>query len=238
LLQQDDPLVKFKLSMLERCLPAESAVVFGDVWRVDGGYTVACAERGCERVLLVDGLETPAWQQERLRHPQIDFMKGDFSSPLFMASFTDRFEIGVAFDILLHQGAMLGTLNLLLGKVTGRFCVVQPMLEEQATPGSLVYLPGNAAGTDIYPLEVPDAEVKLLDPEEVNHSNWIWGMTPSFLTAAMTGEGFRLVSEETLAPLPNPRWSWWGAVYERVRDSIPHHWSAHRTWPGLWLEPW
>jgi hypothetical protein len=155
-----------------------------------------------------------------------------------MASFTDRFEIGVAFDILLHQGAMLGTLNLLLGKVTGRFCVVQPMLEEQATPGSLVYLPGNAAGTDIYPLEVPDAEVKLLDPEEVNHSNWIWGMTPSFLTAAMTGEGFRLVSEETLAPLPNPRWSWWGAVYERVRDSIPHHWSAHRTWPGLWLEPW
>ena len=52
MLQEDDPIVNFKLSMLDRGLPARSAVVFGDVWRVDGGYTVACAERGCERVLL------------------------------------------------------------------------------------------------------------------------------------------------------------------------------------------
>jgi hypothetical protein len=140
-LAKDDPIVAFKLSMLDRCMPAESAVVFGDVWRVDGGYTVACVERGCERALLVDALETPAWQQDRLRHPQIDFMKGDFSNPLFMASFSGRHDLGVAFDILLHQPAMLGTLNLLLSKVSRRFCVVQPMLEEQAQPGSLVYLP-------------------------------------------------------------------------------------------------
>jgi hypothetical protein len=50
-LQTDDPVVAFKLAMLDRALPAESAVVFGDVWRVDGGYTVACADRGCQRVL-------------------------------------------------------------------------------------------------------------------------------------------------------------------------------------------
>ena len=165
-------------------------------------------------------------------------MKGDFSNPLFMSSFADRFEIGVAFDILLHQPAMLGTLNLLLAKVERGFCVVQPMLEEQARPGSLVYLPGNAAGNAIYPLDAPSPEVRVLDPQQVNHSNWIWGMTPSFLTAAMIGEGFRLVAEETLAPLPNPRWNWWGAVYERDRDRSPHHWSAYRTTPGLWLEPW
>jgi hypothetical protein len=237
-LQQDDALVQFKLSMLDRALPAESAVVFGDVWRVDGGYTVACAERGCKRVLLVDGLETPAWQEERLRRPEIDFFKGDFSNPLFMRSFDARFEVGVAFDILLHQPAMLGTLTLLLEKVESRFCVVQPMLEEQATPNSLVYLPGNSGGTDIYPLEAPSAEVKVLDAEAVNHSNWIWGMTPSFLDSAMTGEGFRQVAAETLAPLPNPRWSWWGAVYERVRERAPGHWSAHDTWPGLWTQPW
>src|SRR6187402_3018877 len=112
MLREDDPIVQFKLSFLDRCVPAESAVVFGDVWRVDGGYTVACAERGCERVLLVDGLETPAWQEERLRRPQIDFMKGDFSNPLFMRSFDDRFDFAVAFDILLHQPTMLGGLNL------------------------------------------------------------------------------------------------------------------------------
>jgi hypothetical protein len=237
-LQTDDPVVAFKLAMLDRALPAESAVVFGDVWRVDGGYTVACADRGCQRVLLVDGLETPAWQQERLQRPQIDFLKGDFSNPLFMASFDDRFDVGVAFDILLHQPAMLGTLHLLLAKAERRFCVVQPMLEEQDQPGSLVYLPGNAAGRELYPLETPSPEVKVLDPLEVNHSNWIWGMTPSFLTTALQGEGFRLAAEETLGPLPNPRWTWWGAVYEREQETPPGHWSTHRTTPGLWLERW
>jgi hypothetical protein len=238
LLSKDDPVVAFKLSMLDRATPAESAVVFGDVWRVDGGYTVACVERGCERALLVDALETPAWQEERLRHPAIDFMKGDFSNPLFMASFEGRFDVGVAFDILLHQPAMLGTLNLLLDKVGGRFCVVQPMLEEQIAPGSLVYLPGNPAAGELYPLEAPSDEVRVFDPLEVNHANWIWGMTPSFLKAAMQGEGFDVAVEETLMQLPNPTWVWWGAVFERVREVPPSHWSTHHTTPGLWLEPW
>ncbi len=238
MLRQDDPIVDFKLSLLDRCLPAGSAIVFGDIWRVDGGYTVACADRGCERVLLVDGLETPAWQEERLSRPTIDFMKGDFSNPLFMSSFHDRFDIGVAFDILLHQPTLLGALNLMLAKVERRFCIVQPMLVEQAQPGSVVYLPGNAADRHLYPLEAPSPEVKVFDPREVNHANWIWGLTPSFLTAAMTGEGFRLEAEETLGPLTNPEWHWWGAVYEREEASIPHHWSNHRTTPGLWTEPW
>lgn len=238
MLNRDQPLVEFKLSMLDRCMPASSAVVFGDIWGVDGGYTVQCAERGCERVLLVDSLETPAWQEERLRHPRVDFYKGDFSSPLFMSSFEERFEVGVAFDILLHQPAMLGTLTLLLAKVKRRFCVVQPMLEEQAEAGSLVYLPGNPAVEGLYPLQAPASQVKVFDAGQVNHSHWIWGMTPSFLTAAMRGEGFEPVAEEVLEPLPNPRWQWWGAVYERSEDPPPTHWSKHGTTPGLWQEPW
>jgi SAM-dependent methyltransferase len=238
MLNRDHPWVGFKLAMLERSTPAAGAVVFGDIWGVDGSYTVECAKRGCERVMLIDSLETPAWQQERLRHPAIDFRKGDFSDPLFMASIDERFELGVAFDILLHQPAMLGTLTLLLEKVERRFCVVQPMLEEQSESGSLVYLPGNPAVERLYPLGVPATEVKAFDPRQVNHSHWIWGMTPSFLTAAMAGEGFALVEEETLEPLTNPRWSWWGAVYERAEPRSPAHWSGHGTTPGLWLEPW
>jgi SAM-dependent methyltransferase len=231
-------LIAFKLAMLERCTPAAGAVVFGDIWGVDGGYTLECAERGCERVMLVDSLETPAWQEERLRHPQVDFRKGDFSDPLFMSSLQERFELGVAFDILLHQPAMLGTLTLLLDRVEGRFCVVQPMLEEQAEPGSLVYLPGNP-DRELYPLEAPDPDVKVFDVDQVNHANWIWGVTPSFLTAAMRGEGFDLAHEEILGPLPNPRWQWWGAVYERhSQGRSKAHWSNHGTTAGLWLEPW
>jgi SAM-dependent methyltransferase len=239
LLNRDHPLIRFKLAMLERSTPADGAVVFGDIWGVDGGYTLECAQRGCKRVLLIDSLETPAWQRERLNHPQIDFRKGDFSDPLFMSSVQERFELGVAFDILLHQPAMLGTLTLLLEKVEKRFCVVQPMLEEQGEQGSLVYLPGNPAVDRLYPLGQVAPEVKAFDAGQVNHSHWIWGMTPSFLTAAMRGEGFELVEEEVLEPLPNPRWSWWGATYERRGAArSPSHWSEHGTTPGMWLEPW
>ena len=239
MLDRDDPVVRFKLEMLGRCLPAEGAVVFGDIWGIDGGYTVECAERGCERVLLVDSLETPAWQRERLRHPQIDYRKGDFSDPLFMSSFGERFELGVAFDILLHQPGMLATLTLMLAKVEHRFCVVQPLLEEQPEAGSLVYLPGNPAVNGLYPLQAPHRDVMVFDIDEVNHSHWIWGMTPSFLTAAMRGEGFGLVSEETAGPLSNRRWSWRGAVFERREEGrSPAHWSNHASTPGLHTEPW
>ncbi len=239
MLNRDDPLVAFKLAQLERCTPAPGAIVFGDIWGVDGGYTLECADRGCERVLLVDSLETPAWQRERLLRPAVDFRKGDFSDPRFMASVEGGFEVGVAFDILLHQPGLLGTLTLLLEKVTGRFCVVQPMLEEQSHRGSLVYLPGNPAGADLYPLEAPLDDVKVFDVDAVNHSHWIWAMTPSFLTAAMRGEGFDLVEEAVLGPLPNPRWQWWGGIYERRTEArSASHWSEHSTTPGLWTEPW
>lgn len=237
MLNRDDRLVQFKLEQLGRALPATSTVVFGDVWGVDGGYTLECADRGCERVLLVDSLETPAWQRERLLRPAIDFRKGDFSDPFFMASVEGGFEVGVVFDILLHQPALLGTLTLMLSKVEGRFCVVQPMLEEADTPGTVVYLPGNPQ-TELYPLATSDQDVRAFDVEEVNHSHWIWGMTPSFLTAAMRGEGFELVAEEVLEPLPNPSWRWWGAVYERRGRPRASHWANHTTTAGLWTEPW
>lgn len=238
MLDRSQPVVEFKLEMLGRALPeAESAVLFGDMWRVDGGYTVECA-RQCERVLLVDSLETPAWQQARIENPSIDFRKGDFSDPFFMASVRERFDLGVVFDILLHQPGMLGTLALMLNLVGGRFCVVQPMLEEQADPGTLVYLPGNAAAEGLYPLEAEVADHKLFDVAEVNHSHWIWGMTPSFLTAALAAEGFDPVFEETLSPLPNPRWNWWGAVYERNRPRSSGHWTNQMVQPGLYSADW
>jgi hypothetical protein len=238
MLDRSEPVVNFKLKMLAHALPGlESAVLFGDMWRVDGGYTVECAQH-CERVMLVDSLETPAWQQARIEHPTIDFRKGDFSDNLFMASIRERYDLGVVFDILLHQPAMLGTLALMLNLTEKRFCVVQPMLDEQANPGTLVYLPGNSAARELYPLDAEASDHKLFDVDEVNHSHWIWAMTPSFLTAAIAAEGFEPIFEETLAPLPNPRWHWWGAVYERKRPRSPGHWTNQRAQPGLFQADW
>lgn len=237
-IDKSEPVVQFKLGILERALPAESAILFGDIFRIDGGYTIECAERGCERVLLLDSLETPGWQQARIENPQIDFRKGDFSDPLFMASVRHRYEIGVLFDILLHQPGMLGTLALMLRHVEKRLCIVQPMLDEQERAGSLVYLPGNPEVDELYPLEQEAGDHQMFDVAEVNHSHWIWGMTRTFLNAAMRGQGFELVHDETLSQLPNPRWSWWGAVYERVNETPESAWSAHHTYPGLYKGDW
>jgi hypothetical protein len=238
MLDRSEPVVDFKLQLLGRALPGcDSAVLFGDMWRVDGGYTVECAEH-CQRVLLIDSLETVAWQQERIARPTIDFRKGDFSDPLFMASVREKFDLGVVFDILLHQPGMLGTLALMLRLVEKRFCVVQPMLEEQEHPGTLVYLPGNTAVEELYPLEAEASDHKVFDVGEVNHSHWIWGMTPSFLTAAIAAEGFDPIATEELGPLPNPRWKWWGAIYERRRPPSPGLWTNQRATPGLYAGEW
>jgi hypothetical protein len=232
-----DAVVQFKLSILERALPSQSAIVFGDIFRIDGAYTIECAERGVERVMLLDSLETPGWQQARIEHPAIDFRKGDFSDPLFMATVRNSYEVGVLFDIMLHQPGLLGTLTAMLSKVEKRLCIVQPMLEEQARPGSIVYLPGNS-DKDLYPQAQVVEDHSVFDVEKVNHANWIWGLTPSFLTAAMRGEGFELAHDEVLAPLPNPQWNWWGAVYERTRERPAEHWSGHTTHPGLYQADW
>jgi hypothetical protein len=234
---RSDNVVQFKLNILEQALPAESAIVFGDIFRIDGGYTLECVERGVPRVLLLDSLETPAWQQARIEHPEIDFRKGDFSDPLFMASVRNTYEVGVLFDIMLHQPGLLATLTDMLAKVEKKLCIVQPMLEEQAAPNSLVYLPGNPDET-LYPQAEKVEDHAVFDVEKVNHANWIWGLTPSFFTAAMRGEGFEPVAEETFAALPNPRWSWWGAVYERVRPRPVEHWSGHLSYPGLYQADW
>jgi len=238
MLDKGDALVDFKLSMLDRCMPAASAVVFGDIWRVDGGYTVECAKRGCEEVLLVDSLETAGWQRARLENPRIDFRKGDFANPLFMAGLNGSYELCVLFDIMLHQPAMLGTLASMLRMTTKRLCIVQPMLEEQQHPNSLVYLPGNPEVEALYPLEQSSRDYRVFDPEEVNHSNWIWAMTRSFFTAAMKGEGYELVAEETLGPLPNPSWNWWGAVFETKAGRPAGHWHTHGGVPGLYGGDW
>jgi len=225
-LNEQDPLVQLKLDLLRRALPARDAVVFGDIYGVDGGYTAKCVELGCERALLLDTHETAAWQRLRLERPELDFYKGDFADASFMASVRETFEVGVAYDVLLHQAPLLHTLHLMLEKVRERFLVVQPMLEEQAVPNSVVYLPGNTDGTlHPYP-ELPDV-YRVLDVREVNQSHWIWGMTQSFLRSALAGEGFEIVHEVACEELPpNDSWSWRGYLAERRPDERGH-WSDH-----------
>ena len=233
--KNNDPGVRFKLGILESAMPAEKAIVFGDMWKVDGYYTKKLVEMGCKRSVLIDSLETPRWLKTRLQYPQLDFFKGDFSDALFMKSIQESFEIGVAFDILLHQPPLLNTLHLMLEKVQKRFCIVQPMLREQKYPNSLVYLPGNT--DELYPLAEKHGEYKMFEVSQVNQSHWIWGMTASFLHAVLHGEGFDLIHEEELSPLGNEKWFGGGYIYEKKREN-PSHWSAFKVTPGLYKADW
>lgn len=231
----DSPVVQFKTGILKKAMPAESAIVFGDIWKVDGLYTQKTLELGCKRAALVDSLETAKWLKIRLQYPQIEFFKGDFSNSLFMKSIAEKFDLGVAFDILLHQPPLLNTLHLMLEKIDKRFCVVQPMLREQQFPNALIYLPGNT--DDLYPLRLNHGEFRMFDISQVNQSHWIWGMTASFLHAVLSGEGFDVIHQEELSPLENEKWFWGGYVYERKRDN-PGHWSAAKVTPGLYKSDW
>ena len=235
MVRDGDPVVQFKLRVLEKAMPAEKAIVFGDMWKVDGYYTKKIMEMGCKRGLLIDSFETPSWLQTRLQYPNIDFYKGDFSNTLFMKSIQEKFDIGVAFDVLLHQPPLLNTLHLMLEKIERKFCVVQPMLREQRFPNSLVYLPGNK--DELYPLNLKHREVKMFDASQVNQANWIWGITPSFLHAVFYGEGFDVIYQDELSPLANQNWFWGGYIYERKREN-PAHWASTKMTPGLYAADW
>ncbi len=234
MLNEGDPLVRFKLDILRRAMPARDAVVFGDMYMVEGGFTKKCLDYGCERALLIDTLETPNWLDQRRAHPTLDFYKGDFSDALFMNSISETYEIGVAFEVLLHQPPLLHTLHLMLRCVETTFLVVQPILKEAEVPNTLVYLPGNP-DTGLHPLGEETREYQLFDVAQVNHSHWIWAMTASFTRAALAGEGFEITYEEAFREMPNSRWLVWGCVAERRRAPESSHWSAHSKTRDLYM---
>lgn len=230
---ETDPYVQFKLDFMRRAMPANSAIVYGDMYMIEGGFTKKCLDFGCKDVLLIDMFETAKWQQSRIERPQLDFYKGDFSNPSFMRSFDRKFNVGVAYEVLLHQAPLLHTLHLMLEKVTHKLCIVQPMLKEQSSPNALVYLPGNPLSA-LYPMSAPNAEFQMFDIREVNASRWIWGMTVSFLKAALVGEGFEVTFEnEIFQHGLTDHWRLWGCVAERTSERNPEHWSSTRPIPGL-----
>jgi hypothetical protein len=226
-LDESDPAVRLKLEMLERVIPASHAVVFGDMWGVEGAYTQRLRRLGVPRATQIDAFESPGWLRARLADSQLNFLKGDFSDAMFMASIREQYEIGVAFDVLLHQGPLISTLHLMLSKLTSRIVIVQPMLRERELPGSLVYLPGNHAARELAPVAPDDPIRPMSAVNEVNPAHWIWAMTPSFLKAALAGEGFTVTLERQHEEgFPNTNWNWWGCIAQRAEYNLVH-WSRH-----------
>jgi hypothetical protein len=238
MLNQQDPFIRFKLDFLKQAMPADDAVVFGDMYIVEGGYTQKCLEYGCAHAVLIDTLETKNWLDTRKANPRLDFYKGDFANPFFMRSIDEQFDIGVVFDILLHQAPLLHTIHLMLEKVRDKFVIVQPMLREQEIANTLVYLPGNRDAANLYPLGGKDPDYNMFDINQVNQSHWLWGMTCSFLESVLAGEGFEITHDREYQDCPNDQWFWWGCIAERKHDVSPMHWSQMKPTKGLFEANW
>lgn len=232
MLNHDDPVVRLKTQLLDSILPSQHVVVYGDMYIVEGGYTEYCATHGAVAVTLVDTLETVSWQETRLRNRNIDFYKGNFAHEGFMSSLRGGYSAAVAYDVLLHQPALLNTLHLMLREVSEKVVIVQPTLEEQAAPNSLVFLPGNSDRA-LYPLSSPHQEYQAFALDQVNQTQWIWGMTASFTKSALAAEGFEVVQEQAGEALPNSRWSYWGCVAERRLVPDERHWRRMFAHPFL-----
>lgn len=234
-LKAGDPIVDLKLAMLDAAMPAKSAMVFGDVWGVYGAYSQRCLDLGCEDVYLVDSLRTPEFEQRLREQPHLHYIFGDFSNPQLMLGLDQAAEIGVAYDVLLHQGPLTAAIHLMLDRCERAICISQPTLREQDLPNTVVYLPGNTGRAELSPayshLEGGGTSaIHAFDPLQVNHSHWLWGMTRSFLENVLIGEGFEIVAEQRGPDLANPNWYLWGCVAERKRAN-PGHWSSSHVNP-------
>lgn len=224
-----------KLNLLEAVVPAEHAIVFGDVWGVHGAYSQHLVDLGCDPVWVVDTAETPEFKRRREQHPALHFEQGDFSDPFYMKGLRPVPEVGIAFDILLHQGPVVNATHLILHHSQRAICIAQPMLKEQALPNALIYLPGNTEARSLRPSygglrpEETD-DVRAFDVEHVNQESWLWGMTRSLMENLLLGEGFEITHEEKRRELENPNWYLWGCIAERRRAN-PRHWSSSHPYP-------
>lgn len=53
-----DPVIRLKPGLMQRAFPARDAIVFGDMYGVEGAYTERCLAYGAERVVLIDAFES------------------------------------------------------------------------------------------------------------------------------------------------------------------------------------
>jgi hypothetical protein len=224
MLDINSTVVQLKLDLLGQAVQGcQDAIVFGDIYIVEGSYTVKCIEFGCKRATLVDTVETCGWLDERKKNPKLNFYKGDFSNTLFMKSIPEKYDVSIAFDVLLHQPPLINTLELILEKTSRRICIFQPMLLEQENKNTLVYLPGSE-NADIHPMNQGVSSVNIFDIMEVNQSRWIWGITPSFMKNVLKGSGFDIIYEIDGGSLPNKKWFYWGCIAEK-KATNDRHWA-------------
>lgn len=179
----------------------------GGMWRVQGGYSIYCAERA-ERVVLVDFNATPEFINEKSKRTNLTYLRGNFALRE-TAKEVGQVDCVILFDVLLHQ--VKPDWNEVLenyAKQTKSFLIYNQQftgektvrLLEQGRDWYLRRVPHSPDDTEEY----SDLFEKANEPHprypdgrtyKDMHDVWQWGITDHDLMRVMDNLDFRLVFE-------------------------------------------
>lgn len=206
----------FKKALIDRVLPTASLLDAGGMWGVHGAYALHAATHGAERVVLMDSLRTPEFEEWSKEVPQLEFVQGDMNDPAVFTSFP-KVDTTICFEVLMHQAVPLWTLHGLTAATRKQIVLSVSVLQEGRFPypNCAVFLPGippihqaalhPAAGNPVFKVFSTEPEVAR------SHSEWHWGLTGSLLTSWMKYLGWAPTYESRRPFLDN--WEWWQAIF-------------------------
>ena len=93
-----------KLFLIDFALSRGSKIFadLGGMWRVNGGYSAYCADRGARRVTLVDFSVTPQFLEHQRKNKRLAYLKRNFALAE-TAKEVGQVDCVMLFDVLLHQ---------------------------------------------------------------------------------------------------------------------------------------
>src|SRR5262249_20900554 len=76
-----------KHELVARVLPTESVLDAGGMWGVHGAYALRAATGGAKRVVIMDSLRTPEFEDWSREVANVSFVQGDLNDPGVFTSF-------------------------------------------------------------------------------------------------------------------------------------------------------
>ena len=208
-----------KRQALDEALPANSVIDYGGARHTQ---YIEYASKMSPVSVFVDG--TKPDNCEALGRTGIRFIQGDFSNGAFYREQLERYDLGLAFDVILHQFGPLDTLKLMLSTVD-RMCISQPCIRTESLllkPFCMAFMP--ALPTHEQPAYLPSHELAKVYPsgffpDGYTRSLWMWAMKASLVSCWVEREGFVVVKEWRCQIQGSEHWEYWSCYCKRETTS-------------------
>jgi len=193
------------------------------MWKVNGGYSVYCADRGAEQVVLVDLSLTPDFLNEQSKRRNLSYLKRNFALRE-TAREVNGVDCVMLFDVLLHQ--VKPDWNEVLAnyaRQTKIFLIFNQQfsgahtvrLLDQGREWYLQHVPHTPDDMEAY----RDLLEKTNEPDPRYHDGrtyrdmlgvWQWGITDFDLKETMRELGFHVGYEQDCG--------WWNPKLEQIKN--------------------